>query len=163
MLEKVKAPRPGGRATGLQTAQAGNLHSQFTPIPSEAAIAAACEELRPLDADWYIESIDTVRLAFAWLDAQKTRARRAGPWAPLKHVIENWAGRYVSTSAVKVAAHLHPNIRGQYPRFNLTAKFTRPSAERLRDIAEAGLHASSYQRDYSTLYGRQEKGVRYDG
>jgi|SRR6266404_2796895 len=55
---------------------------------------------------------DCIRIAYEWLDAQvqtKGVIRRA---RPLKHIIENWAGRYVSQSDVEVAANLHPRIKG---------------------------------------------------
>jgi len=81
------------------------------------------------------EHNDCIRIAYEWLDAQKKTKGRA-----LKHLIENWGGRYVSTSDVCVAAQLHPEIRGEYPRFNLSARLTEPSSTRLNNIPEAMTH-----------------------
>ena len=70
---------------------------------------------------------DCIRIAYEWLDAQTktkgtTRTARA-----LKHLIEDWGGRYVSQSDVEVAAALHPAIKGRYPYYNISKKSIRPS------------------------------------
>jgi hypothetical protein len=83
------------------------------------------------------EHDDCVRLAYEWLDAQKTIASRRRRYRPLKHIIEKWAGRYISQSDVEVAAYLHPRISGVYPEFNLSARLTLPSDRRLQGIGEA--------------------------
>lgn len=70
------------------------------------------------------EHNDCIRFAYEWLDAQiKTKGVQKKPH-DLKHLIQRWAGRYVSSSDVEVAAHLHPDIRGQYPYFNISSKLT---------------------------------------
>lgn len=83
------------------------------------------------------EHHDCIRLAYEWLDAQKTIASAPRKYLPLKHIIEKWAGRYVSETDVNVAAEMHPHIRGAYPNFNLSARLTRPNDRRLADIGEA--------------------------
>jgi hypothetical protein len=55
----------------------------------------------------------------------------------LKHIIERWAGRYVSQSDVEVAAALHPGITGSYPNFNLSKRLVLPNDRRLVGIGEA--------------------------
>ena len=80
---------------------------------------------------------DCIRIAYEWLDAQVktkgvTRKARA-----LKHIIEQWGGRYVSTSDVDVAASLHPDIHGNYPFFNISSPLTRPNKRRLNGVGEA--------------------------
>lgn len=83
------------------------------------------------------EHDDCIRIAYEWLDAQhkiKTRTRKT---YALKHIIEKWGGRYVSQSDVEVAAHLHPEIFGDYPHFNISARLIEPSQSRLNGIGEA--------------------------
>ena len=89
---------------------------------------------------------DCIRLAYTWLDAQKrtkkARTAKACNWVALKHIIENWAGRYVSSSDVLVAASLHPDIIGSYPLFNISKTFIHPSSFRRVGIGEANKHGS---------------------
>ncbi len=100
---------------------------------------------------------DCIRIAYEWLDAQiqtKDIIRKA---RPLKHIIENWAGRYVSQSDVEVAANLHPRIKGTYPYFNISSRLTLPSDARLADISEAKTqHYSLSARDIEQTYARKE-------
>ena len=74
----------------------------------------------------------------------------------LKHIIEAWGGRYVSTSDVEVAATLHPEIRGTYPHFNISARLTEPSKNRLAGISEAFKHDYNARHDPKT-YSVQEE------
>ncbi len=86
------------------------------------------------------EHNDCIRIAYEWLDAQsktKNIVRKSRAW---KHLIENWAGRYVSRSDVDVAAELHPDIFGSYPFFNISSRLIRPSTSRLDGIGEAFTH-----------------------
>ena len=83
------------------------------------------------------EHDDCIRMAYEWLDAQNTIGSRSNKYRPLKHIIEKWAGRYVSQSDVEVAASMHPGIRGTYPDFNLSARLVLPSDRRLEGIGEA--------------------------
>lgn len=83
------------------------------------------------------EHDDCIRMAYEWLDAQNTIASSNKKFRPLKHIIEKWAGRYISQSDVEVAAAMHPRIRGSYPDFNLSARLVLPSDRRLKGIGEA--------------------------
>jgi len=83
------------------------------------------------------EHNDCIRMAYEWLDAQKKTKGTTRTSHPLKHIIEKWAGRYVSMSDVEAAALLHPDIIGKYPLFNISAKLTEPNARRLVGIQEA--------------------------
>ncbi|EGQ7810860.1 hypothetical protein I6Y99_004927 [Vibrio parahaemolyticus] len=83
------------------------------------------------------EHNDCIRIAYEWLDAQVIIRRGSDRIFQLKSYIERWAGRYVSIADVEVAAQLHPNISGTYPRFNLSVRFTEPSVSRLHLISEA--------------------------
>lgn len=102
--------------------------------------------------DVFHEHNDCIRMAYEWLDAQKkTKGLTAKTYA-LKHMIERWCGRYISTSDVDVAAHMHPDIHGQYPHFNISARLTRPSTERLKGIGEAftqGYHVKNSDDRYT--------------
>jgi hypothetical protein len=84
------------------------------------------------------EHDDCIRIAYEWLDAQVKLKRPRMKARALKHIIENWAGRYVSQSDVEVAAYLHPDIIGEYPYYNLSARFIEPRRSRLDGIEEAG-------------------------
>lgn len=83
------------------------------------------------------EHNDCIRIAYEWLDAQKKLKAPTTKTYALKHLIENWCGRYISKTDVEVAAHIHPEIHGQYPHFNISARLTRPSTDRLKGISEA--------------------------
>ena len=104
------------------------------------------------------EHNDCIRIAYEWLDAQK---KLTGPnpriWGePIKHMIERWAGRYVSQDDVAVAAELHPDIKGLYPRYNIASKLTLPSQRRLANIGQAGQHPNYYESFEDRDYGRRE-------
>lgn len=102
-----------------------------------------------LPGDIVHEHNDCIRMAYEWLDAQKKIKRPTSKTYALKHMIEQWCGRYISTSDVDVAAHMHPEIHGQYPHFNFSARLTRPSTERLTGIGEAftqGYHIKNSDR-----------------
>lgn len=80
---------------------------------------------------------DCIRIAYEWLDAQKKTKKPRDVPHMLKSLIERWAGRYVSVSDVKIAAHLHPAIVGEYPLYNIGSRLTEPSQKRLENISEA--------------------------
>ena len=101
------------------------------------------------------EHNDCIRIAYEWLDAQvKTKGSREVA-NPLKHLIENWAGRYVSANDVQVAASLHPRIIGVYPRFNISSRLTDPSIRRLQGIGQANTQGQRENHD-PAAYKRQE-------
>lgn len=83
------------------------------------------------------EHPDCVRIAYQWLDAQRTVQSPQRRFRALKHMIEHWGGRYVSQADVEVAAFLHPRIRGRYPDFNLSGRLVKPSDHCLDEIGEA--------------------------
>ncbi|TPI80435.1 hypothetical protein [Mesorhizobium sp. B2-8-9] len=93
--------------------------------------------------DRFHEHDDCIRIAYEWLDAQKKIQGPTPKTRPLKHLIEQWAGRYVSQNDVEVAANMHPEIFGTYPHFNISARLIEPSPSRLVGIAEA--HTQSYK------------------
>lgn len=102
------------------------------------------------------EHDDCIRMAYEWLDAQVKQRGPTRVTRPLKHIIEKWAGRYVSTSDVEVAATLHPDIRGRYPHFNIRAgRLVEPTARRLEGVGEAFKH-DYHERHSADAYGSRE-------
>jgi len=95
-----------------------------------------------------VHSLDMVRIALEWLDAQKKLNRPNKRSIGDKHDIEHWAGRYISATAVQVAANLHPEIKGTYPYFNISSRLVRPNPRRLVNITEAGIHPSYFTVSY---------------
>ena len=101
------------------------------------------------------EHPDCIRIAYHWLDAQtKIKGAMHTTW-PIKHLIERWAGRYVSQTDVEVAAHLHPAIRGKYPYFNISSRLTRPNDRRLASIGQAKTQSYA-EGDQAKTYATQE-------
>lgn len=104
---------------------------------SDEQIEAGKKETPYKQSEPHHEHNDCIRFAYEWLDAQtKIKGYQKQTFA-LKHLIEKWAGRYVSTSDVEVAATLHPEIRGDYPWYNISAKLTLPSKDRIANLGEA--------------------------
>jgi hypothetical protein len=77
-------------------------------VLSESEISQGKSRTKYKTKEIHHEHDDCIRMAYEWLDAQPktkgvTRQARA-----IKHMIEKWAGRYVSQSDVEVAAeHEH--------------------------------------------------------
>ena len=80
---------------------------------------------------------DCILAAYEWLDAQTKTQNIVKNSRPLKHMIENWTGQYISQADIEVAASLHPEIIGTYPRFNISARLVLPSDRRLASISTA--------------------------
>lgn len=110
---------------------------------SAEQIAEAKTRVRCHGQDNPHEHDDCIRIAYEWLDAQTTTKGFLNRTHPIKHFIERWGGRYVSSSDVQVAAEIHPRIKGKYPHFNISSRLTLPSDRRLADISEA--RTQSYQ------------------
>jgi len=87
--------------------------------------------------DGHHEHNDCIRMAYEWLDAQKKIKGKIQLIHPIKHLVEQWSGRYVSTSDVIIAASLHPSIHGKYPQFNISSRLTLPSDSRLKAFPQA--------------------------
>jgi hypothetical protein len=102
-----------------------------------------------------VTSTTIVRIAFEWLDAQIKIQGTTRTARPLKHLIEKWAGRYVSQADVEVAAYLHQDVRGKYPHFNISSRLTEPSINRLSTISEARTQKYRERHD-PTIYKRHE-------
>jgi hypothetical protein len=113
-------------------------------ITSEQIEQAKRETKYSLKEGGHHEHDDCIRMAYEWLDAQaKTATPNKRKTRPIKHIIERWAGRYVSTTDVDVAAHMHPDITGEYPHFNISARLVRPNSRRLAGLYEA--HTQGYE------------------
>lgn len=122
-------------------------------MPLTSAQIAAAKKSTPYNgSDRLHEHDDCIRIAYEWLDAQvKTKGVMRKAYA-LKHIIEKWGGRYVSSSDVEVAAHMHPAIHGRYPYFNISSRLTKPNARRLKSIGEAGTQENYSRKTQKELY-----------
>lgn len=80
---------------------------------------------------------DCILAAYEWLDAQIKTQNIVKNSRTLKHMIENWAGQYISQADIEVAALLHPDVIGNYPRLNISARLVLPSDRRLASISTA--------------------------
>jgi len=85
------------------------------------------------------QHIDCIFIAAEFLAAQKQTKHPRYHRVPLKHIIERWAGRYVSEDDVSVAAILL-GLKGDYPDFNFSTRLVFPNQERLSNIDEAFQH-----------------------
>lgn len=104
------------------------------------------------------EHPDCVRMAYEWLDAQtKTSSPNKRSSFALKHIIEKWAGRYVSTSDVDVAASMHPAIVGSYPYFNISSRLIEPNLRRLEGIEQAGTQPGYREKQTGDVYGKRQE------
>jgi hypothetical protein len=121
---------------------------------TDEEIESAKRKTKVSDREALHEHPDCIRIAYAWLDAQKKTKGVTTKTMPLKHIIEKWAGRYVSTSDVEVAAELHPEIKGNYPHFNISNRLTEPSTNRLNGVSEAFKH------DYHKRYDPKVYSIR---
>lgn len=101
------------------------------------------------------EHNDCIRFAYEWLDAQVKTKGKIKTALQIKHLIERWAGRYVSTADVDVAASLHPDVQGHYPYFNISARLTNPSAARISMLGQAFSQDQNERHDLSK-YARNE-------
>lgn len=106
-------------------------------LTSQQIAAAKAAYRYPITTDKHHEHDDCIRLAYEWLDAQNVRETQSKKTIDLKHLIERWAGRYVSQADVEIAARLHPRIKGTYPNFNLSDRLVLPSDRRLEGIGQA--------------------------
>lgn len=125
-------------------------------LSDEAINAAKKRTIYSLPSPFHDHN-DCIRIAYEWLDAQKKLKNISSKAFGIKHIIENWAGRYVSTSDVEVAAHLHPEIHGTYSRFNISMRLTEPSTERLKTTPEAFKHPNYRDHYDSSVYKIHEK------
>ncbi|WP_166507031.1 hypothetical protein [Frigidibacter mobilis] len=129
---------------------------QFTDRQIAAALA---EERRVhIERDAVQEHPDCVRIAIAWLDAQTRLARsHIGVYVPLKHMVEGWGGRYLSTLDLMAGARLL-GIRGAYPWLGISRKFVLPDLARLQVIGQA-LSQPNYCGKHFDYYMRTETGA----
>lgn len=102
-------------------------------------IASKLTDEQIVGAGYMETSIDEVRICCAWLEAQRRTDDLSCVGSPLRHIIQEWGGRYVTEHAVTIAAKLL-GIKGNYPKFNINPNFTFPHHERLQGIDAAFTH-----------------------
>jgi len=104
--------------------------------------------------DGHHEHPDCIRMAIQWLRAQKRiQGRHKG--CAVKHLVESWAGRYVSTSDVIVAAKLI-GLEGEYPHFHISSMLVNPCVTRLEGIGQA-FRMANYLGRFDSEYRSIEK------
>ena len=86
---------------------------------------------------------EKTRIAYEWLDAQHTLDRSISQKTDLQKLISTWGGKRIDIEYIDRAAHLHDQITGQYPKYNINYRFVLPSAERLRLLVQADRQASN--------------------
>ncbi len=104
------------------------LLENITPLPTPCAIDAVVNNEGYLLAR---SKYYTVLIAFAWLDAQigikGFKKRDYGT----NQMIGSWANHHVSRRAIRIAARLHPRIKGDYPHFNISSMMVCPDHARI--------------------------------
>jgi hypothetical protein len=100
------------------------------------------------------EHPDCIRIAYEWLSAQYRIKVVHKRYLPLKHIIESWAGRYVSKDDVAVAAKVL-GLEGEYPNYNISKRLVKPCRQRLKKI-ESAQTQNNYDEKYE-IYKREEK------
>jgi hypothetical protein len=107
------------------------------------------------------EHFDCVRMAYAFLDAQKVtntiRKHNFYNRLHLKADIERWAGRYVSSADVDMAIKFHPLLKGDHSNVNISVKYVMPCLSRLKGVHEAFTHDYKFMHDQFSDYGKMEK------
>lgn len=115
---------------------------------TDSEIKLALDEIKKKSSDdFYTESLDSVRIAYQWLDAQKSLKGVHLHISPIKHVIEFWGCRYVSQYDLDAAVLLHPRFKGSNDCYNLSKDLILPAMFRLEGIKEAGLHMDYRERN----------------
>lgn len=74
---------------------------------------------------------DGIRAAYVFLDVQRKLLHPTSKAICWKHAVEWWAGFNVSQADVEVAAHMHPEVFGRYPYYNIHANYVHPADCRL--------------------------------
>ena len=105
------------------------------------------------------EHNDCIRMAYEWLDAQRTiKRQRMGDW---KHLVEYWCGRHISDADIEIAALLHPSIQVRIYRrmtiLNVSMRLVLPRGDRLRGISEAFAHVPDMDEDDKRVYAIRER------
>jgi hypothetical protein len=130
------------------------------PLPTDKQIAEVRQKHCP---SFLSASCDKVRVAFAFLDAQKTVKVGKTPCA-LKHYVESWSGLHISKEDVEVAAILHPDIEGEYPYYNLSANLIMPCYQRLNGLKDAFKDSYPFRHtDYTKAECPEQHYSRLDG
>ena len=99
-------------------------------------------------------------IAFQWLDAQiKTKHLRSYV-IDIKHLVEDWAGFYISKSDVLAAARYHKYIFCDGRLINISLKLVKPRVTRLNSISEKSTH---FYNDKKIVYFFEESIITNTG
>ena len=87
------------------------------------------------------EPYDHIRMAYEWLDAQEKTKRVMSKSVMFnselptpRQMCIDWCGWFMCENAFAIAAYMHPEIKGEYPRFNISSKYTLPRIERINGM-----------------------------
>lgn len=122
--------------------------SESVPLPSDTEILISkLNNPYTLKSNAYQHN-DCIRIAYIWLDHQKVTKRPRFTASSIKHDIERWAQRYISSTTLLLAAHMHPDIIIGRARssdeacyiLNIHRNFVIPPIHLLYNIPEAFKH-----------------------
>lgn len=121
---------------------------QLTDEEIKVAIKAT---ILPEDIEHGHDHLDCIRIAYAWLDAQKL-TKKPNTF-PTKGLIRSWALRFITYSDIYVAAFMHPDIKISGKKLNISRRYVMPLKSRLDTIGEAGKHPNYFNPNikYSTV------------
>jgi hypothetical protein len=92
------------------------------------------------------ESLECIKIAYAFLDAQKTTKNKRSFDGSLKACIEKWGGRYVSIADVNMAIKMHPDLHGDAKSCNISKNLIMPCMQRLQGIKEANTQEYRFEK-----------------
>lgn len=107
-------------------------------LPSETIEKAKREIEYMWDDKGFHQHDDCVRIAFEWLSAQKRTKTISGHFSH-KHDMERWAGRYVCSHDVELAAHIL-GIPVKNGRMGISKNTVLPCFSRLDLIEQVNIH-----------------------
>lgn len=92
------------------------------------------------------ESLECIKIAYAFLDAQKATKNKRSFDGSLKACVENWGGRYVSIADVNMAIKMHPELHGDAKSCNISKNLIMPCMQRLQGIKEANTQEYRFEK-----------------
>lgn len=95
-----------------------------------------------------------IEIAYNWLDAQKFVDKFTARY-DLKEKVSHWSGKHISHFSILVAAHIHPDIEGEYPSLNLGVNSRIPRHHRLENILSADKSRKEQARSIAKKKGKE--------
>lgn len=100
--------------------------------------------------DLIAEHFDCIKIAYAFLDAQKKTKNRTPisglGTTSLRKMISQWSGCYLSDEDVDLAIKMHPSLKGDRTSCNISRQLVFPCYSRLEGLESAGKqHLSGFK------------------